>query len=518
MFILSEKASHFSHNHMPEKNIKKKVVRKSMEEFIKSCSKSKSVKTSEMIVKLEDKFGQKMNYQAIANVQRNIDEDLFGEPAEDAEVMKNILINLKNKLPDFLGEILKDEKTNKLRAMVFASPRMKELAQNFMDLVVMDTTFGTNRFRMKSITLCGKDNNNKTIIFSQGLIAQETKELFSWILNETKNYFNVDPKFVLIDADPALIGAVELTYPTANLKVCGWHTENNFKNHLFGSKKSKHFFFNLLILLELEKIEDDISKQNIYEIAINLPYILNEKEFNRRYELLLTNVVLSPSQLKYFQKMQDKKERWAFAFNKENSLGSHCTGMVENINRLHKAHVGLKCGLSEYLYRTILFSTEFNNKNEISPEDLLQYNTYFSLMKGSSYVLLISDHVTSFALKTIVINMMKSFSWKPFDDKDGVFKADKNHIKFIFTETDSLLLCSCNYQKVMKLPCEHILRILTEKKKEESILDYIGQRWRSEIQFQKEDEVLEELKILIEEEKLKKIPKIKFDQDEESKL
>jgi len=34
---------------------------------------------------------------------------------------------------------------------------------------------------------------------------------------------------------------------------------------------------------------------------------------------------------------------------------------------------------------------------------------------------------------------------------------------------------------------EHILRILTEKKKEESILDYIDQRWRSGIQFQKED-------------------------------
>jgi len=50
---------------VPEKNIKKRVVGKSMEEFIKSCSKSKNVKTSEMIFKLEDKFGQKMNYHAI---------------------------------------------------------------------------------------------------------------------------------------------------------------------------------------------------------------------------------------------------------------------------------------------------------------------------------------------------------------------------------------------------------------------------------------------------------------------
>jgi len=90
-----------------------------------------------------------------------------------------------------------------------------------MDLLVMDTTFGTNRFRMKSITLCGKDNNNKTIIFAQGLVSNETKEQFSWVLNQTKNYFNKDPKFILIDADPALIGAVEEVYTSSNLKLCG---------------------------------------------------------------------------------------------------------------------------------------------------------------------------------------------------------------------------------------------------------------------------------------------------------
>ena len=106
-----------------------------------------------------------------------------------------------------------------------------------MDLVVIDTTFGTNRFRMKNITLCGKDNDNKTIIFAQGLIVQETKELFCWILSNAKNYFLVEPKFVLTDADSALIGAVEAVYDKSNLKLCGWHTENNFKNHLFGLKK-----------------------------------------------------------------------------------------------------------------------------------------------------------------------------------------------------------------------------------------------------------------------------------------
>ena len=101
----------------------------------------------------------------------------------------------------------------------------------------MDTTFSTNRFRMKHWTMCGKDNNNRTIIFAEGLIAQETGEQFEWLLKTAKEYFTREPDYILIDADPALINAVELIYPNSNLKLCGWHTVNNIKNHLYGAKK-----------------------------------------------------------------------------------------------------------------------------------------------------------------------------------------------------------------------------------------------------------------------------------------
>ena len=119
---------------------------------------------------------------------------------------------------------------------------MLELAAKYMDLLVMDTTFGTSRFRMKHWVMCGKNNNNRTVIFAEGLIIQETKELFVWLLNIIKNNFTALPKFILIDSDPALIAAVETVYPEANLKLCGWHTVNNIKNHLYGTKKSKSIF------------------------------------------------------------------------------------------------------------------------------------------------------------------------------------------------------------------------------------------------------------------------------------
>jgi len=77
---------------------------------------------------------------------------------------------------------------------------LKDLANYFMDLVVIDITFGTNRFRMKHWTMCGKDNNNKTIIIAEGLVAQETIEQFSWLLLKIKGYMERELNFILIDS------------------------------------------------------------------------------------------------------------------------------------------------------------------------------------------------------------------------------------------------------------------------------------------------------------------------------
>lgn len=193
--------------------------------------------------KLQDKFGIDYDYMAVANVQANIDSQLFGKPTDDAETLKNLLLELKAKFPHFKGEILEDSVSHKLKGLFFATPLMSELAKKFMDLLIIDTTFGTNRFRLKHWTMCGKDNNNKTIIFAEGLIAQETTDQFSWFLSKAKEYFSKEPNFILIDSDPALINAVQSIYPNSNLKLCGWHTENNIKKHLYGSKKGKFNFF-----------------------------------------------------------------------------------------------------------------------------------------------------------------------------------------------------------------------------------------------------------------------------------
>jgi len=70
----------------------------------------------------------------------------------------------------------------------------------------------------------------------------------------------------------------------------------------------------------------------------------------------------------------------------------------------------------------------------------------------------------------------------------------------------------------MKLPCEHILRILTEIQKEEEILAYIDTRWRIGVQYEQKDEVLKEINKIIEQEKPKANSKLTLSEIDKQKL
>jgi len=172
---------------------------------------------------------------------------------------------------------------------------------------------------------------------------------------------------------------------------------------------------------------------------------MSKNEFERRFDLLIPK--FSQTQLNYFEKMRNKKEYWARAYNKEDSLEQHCTGMVENINKLHKNHVSSKCGLAEYLYRTIKFSEEFNNKNEITSDELLQVNKYYSYFKTTPLVMNSFSYITEFALMRLVINILKSMSCKVIPNTGEVVNTAQPDWKFTLSN-DSPKLCSCGFQKI----------------------------------------------------------------------
>ena len=389
--------------------MRSKQITEEEKEFTREGTKKKKLTPRELKEKLEDRFDKQYDYMTIANLQRNVNTEFFGEATADAALLQKRIMKLKQKYPNMLAKIKKNNK-NELEGLIYSMPVMKEFAEYFFDLVVLDTTFSTNRFRLKHLSLCGKDNHNKTILFVEGLVSKETTEEFTWFFEQVKEYFGKEPKILLMDADPALLSACEHVFTSSTLKICGWHTEANIKKHLMGLKKSKLFISKIIFrLIGLESIKDESSQKDLYNLAINLPHEGNKGNFERHYSLLLNN--LQNNTKNYFEKLYSKKEQWCKAFKKDDSLETYSTGIVENVNKLLKEHVNSQCSLNEYLFRMLKFTNNLNNNNGISAEEALQHNSYYSHLASSVFILSIKNHVTEFALMRTVICMMKSFAW-----------------------------------------------------------------------------------------------------------
>ena len=245
----------------------------------------------------------------------------------------------------------------------------------------------------------------------------------------------------------------------------------------------------------MEKKIDEKTGKNLFEIAKNLPYILSVQELERIYQVLLEN--LSDNQKGYFKKLYEKKQYWSRAYNKENSLDSHCTGLVENINKHLKHHVSLKCSLVEYLYRVILFTTEFNLYDALSIDEEISFQSNYSLLQFSPFILIAKPFISEFALKKLVINSIKSIQWKTNAQKSlEVTRGDNEEIKYTLIEDDKhLLQCPCTSFLSLGLPCEHVLKVLTNQQKEKEIMNYINNRWLKS----KDEEITDTISIALKE-------------------
>jgi len=116
------------------------------------------------------------------------------------------------------------------------------------------------------------------------------------------------------------------------------------------------------------------------------------------------------------------------------------------------------------------------------------------------------SYITEYALTN---NILKSLSWKiSSGGPDVVISSEASEVVHAVDEELKFLVsnhspkkCSCGFQLIMKLSCEHVLRVLTEENRENEILDYISCPWMNTISIRNSDRILEELTSIIETER-----------------
>jgi len=103
----------------------------------------------------------------------------------------------------------------------------------------------------------------------------------------------------------------------------------------------------------------------------------------------------------------------------------------------------------------------------LSIEEVMSYESYKNLFHHSPLFVHAKSHVSEYALKKLVINGIKSMSWrinpwKPLEMRRG----DNIEIKYTLVQDENNLTnCLCTSFLSLGLPCEHSLKLLCISKK-----------------------------------------------------
>lgn len=110
------------------------------------------------------------------------------------------------------------------------------------DVLIIDSTYKTNRYRQPLVLFVGCNNHRATTVFGFALVGDEKEETYDWVFN----MFLVSMKYkkpmsVITDGDEAIKSVLERLMPEARHRLCAWHIGRNIGQNLNNVEAIKCF-------------------------------------------------------------------------------------------------------------------------------------------------------------------------------------------------------------------------------------------------------------------------------------
>lgn len=109
----------------------------------------------------------------------------------------------------FLNKYKTDE-DGKVTHLFFAASRCIELAKENFKVVLIDSTYKTNRYRMPLLHVVGLTSTMKTFSLAFCFMKNETESDYCWALAVLRSCFDTDstPRVIVTDRELALMKAI----------------------------------------------------------------------------------------------------------------------------------------------------------------------------------------------------------------------------------------------------------------------------------------------------------------------
>jgi len=111
-------------------------------------------------------------------------------------------------------------------------PDSVKLLNAFSIVLLMDSTYKTNRYRLPLLEIVGVTSTGLTFSVVFALLSTERENNFIWTLQRLKGLFfrgDVYPQVIVSDRDLALMNAISVVFPEATNILCRFHINKNVK-------------------------------------------------------------------------------------------------------------------------------------------------------------------------------------------------------------------------------------------------------------------------------------------------
>ncbi|XP_076943183.1 protein FAR1-RELATED SEQUENCE 5-like [Bidens hawaiensis] len=183
--------------------------------------------------------------RTVYNEMRHVRAEIF----QGESHMEVLFRHLDDK--GYTHDFRKNPSTNAMEDLFFMHPTSYIMFRSFPHVLIIDTTYNTNVYRLPLVQIVGVTSTGKTITIALSFIPKEKEDNFRWVLTRLKKMLHecMMPRVILTDRDLALINACNVVFPDAAKFLCRWHISQNIKKYCkqsFTKGNNWEFFEELL--------------------------------------------------------------------------------------------------------------------------------------------------------------------------------------------------------------------------------------------------------------------------------
>ncbi|XP_058182725.1 protein FAR1-RELATED SEQUENCE 5-like [Rhododendron vialii] len=380
----------------------------------------------------------------------------------DADMLYEYFETEQQKNLNFYFTMEKDDE-GRMSHCFWADATCRKSYQYFGDVVVLDTTYNTNRYSMIFAPILGVNHHRQTTLFGCGFLCNESSDSFEWLFKEwLKAMPGIPPKMIITDQDLAMTKAFANVLPNTHHRYCIWHIVSKFSSKISALSYKEHY--------------DDF-KGCMWNSE-------SPEEFDRRWEDIVTKSNLSDSE--WLQSIYEIRDRWVPAYTKH-IFSAHMTSSqrAESSHAFFKRYVSKENTMLDFVLRfeRALSRIRHNELNldhkDVNEKAFLKTSSFMekgmSELYTQSIFYMFQDEI--FQINAYVVTSRHEDEHRCLWDIRRPDMEGSRSREISVEKSSNLVSCSCKMFDFDGIPCRHMLAYFSRMQIMELPTKYILRRW-----------------------------------------